>query len=290
MLPSYRQVLQQAEQRLQQHSPQSNDAIHDAQHLLCAVLACSVSDLHVHQDQHITAEQQRQFYGYVARRCDGEPVAYILQRWSFWAHDLKVTEATLIPRADTECLVEAVLNILPSSAQHVLELGTGSGAIAIALAYERPHWQVLATDVDQATLAVAQHNMQACLPEVWRRRRLHVCCADWLEGIEGDSCFDAVVSNPPYLACTDIHLQQGDLCAEPQGALVAGATGMEAFTVIAHTAPRVLKPEGWLCLEHGCDQAVALQALLKDASYTDIQTLSDLNQLPRVTIAKCAKA
>ncbi|KAA2284188.1 peptide chain release factor N(5)-glutamine methyltransferase [Arenimonas fontis] len=210
------------------------------------------------------------------RRADGEPVAQITGRRGFWSLDLVVTPDVLIPRPETELLVELALERLERTRPAtVLDLGTGTGAIALAIAAERPLADVSAVEASAAALAVARENAEeAGLP-------LRLLRGDWFEPVAGER-FDLVVSNPPYIAEDDPHLQQGDLRFEPRSALASGKDGLDAIRAIVAAAPQHLKPGGWLLLEHGHDQGAAVRGLLLAAGFVRVGTERDLEQRERV--------
>ncbi len=250
----------------------------DAEWLLMHVLGVERAWLFAHATDRMDAAKTAQFQALVERRAAGEPVAYLTGRRGFWSLDLEVTPATLIPRPETEELVEQALSRLPvDSACTVADLGTGSGAIALAVADERPRARVLATDASVAALAVARANAR-------RLGLSHVEFAqgDWLAPLAGRR-FDVIVSNPPYIEADDPHLGQGDLRHEPATALVSGADGLDAIRVIVRCARDHLEPGGWLLLEHGWNQGEAVRALLREASYAEIFTATDLENRDRVT-------
>lgn len=217
----------------------------------------------------------------IARRVAGEPVAYILGAKEFYGRTFKVTPDVLIPRPETELLVEAALERLPKDRPaRVLDLGTGSGCIAISIALARPDCKVYGVDVDKPALAVAQDNARTL-----GVRGVDWLQSDWCEGL-GTRKFDMIVSNPPYIAEQDIHLQQGDLRFEPDQALASGPDGLDAVRAIVAQASFRLFPLGWLLLEHGFDQSQACQAELQRAGFTGIETLSDLAWLGRVSLGQ----
>ncbi len=257
------------------------DARHDAERLLLHALGRDRAWLFAHGTEPVSEAVRETFLALLARRLAGEPLAYILGRRGFWTLDLEVTPQTLIPRPETELLVELALARLPADRPaRVADLGTGSGAIALAIASERPLAAVVATDVDKATLAVAVRNAQAhALDNVWFRR------GDWCQALGGER-FDLLASNPPYIAEGDPHLAQGDLPHEPARALSSGADGLDAIRAIAAAAPRHLVPGGWLLLEHGRDQGAAVRALLAAAGLVEVETARDLEQRDRVTLGR----
>lgn len=269
-MPDIRSLLAAATARLGERA--------DAELLLLHVLRQPRSWLFAHADDVPRMDVQTAFSALLERRAAGEPVAYLTGRRGFWSLDLEVTPATLIPRPETELLVELALQRLPPDAAcRVADLGTGSGAIALAIASERPHAHVVATDASAEALAVAQRNAQR--HAIGNVAFVH---GDWLAPLAGQR-FDLIVSNPPYVEAADPHLAQGDLRFEPAAALVSGADGLDAIRRIVRDARTHLEPGGWLLFEHGWNQGVAVRALLADAGYTGIFTAQDLEQRDRVS-------
>ena len=220
-----------------------------------------------HDRDELDPPTQRRFMQLCERRAGGEPLAYIVGRREFFGLDLMVDERVLVPRPDTETLVEWALELLrPCTAPRVVDLGTGSGAIALAIKANRPDARVLATDASAAALEVATANANALALDVEFRRH------DWLAGLAGR--FDLVASNPPYIAVGDPHLPA--LAHEPCGALVAGADGLDDLRRIIAQAPSALAPGGWLILEHGYDQAAGVRALLEQAGFRHVASRPDL--------------
>lgn len=214
------------------------------------------AQLITHADRLLTPEQETRLRALIERRVRGEPVAYLTGRREFWSLELAVTPAVLIPRPETELLVEQALARIPADAESTIaDLGTGSGAIALAIARERPRCRVIATDASPAALDVARENA----------RRLGIGnvefhSGEWFTPLAGLR-FHLIVSNPPYVAEGDPHLDQGDLRFEPRAALVAGADGLDAIRRLIHEAPAYLRPGGWLLLEHGAEQGPAVEQL-----------------------------
>lgn len=255
----------------------------DAELLLGHVLGRSRASLRAHGEQPLTAPQAARLESLLARRLAGEPVAYLVGRRGFWTLDLEVDPAVLVPRPETELLVETALARLRSlPAPAILDLGTGSGAIALALAAELPAAEIVAVDASPAALAVARHNAKAL-----RLDRVAFLLGRWFEPV-GSRRFDAIVANPPYLAADDPHLAALD--REPPDALVAGLTGLEALEAIVAGASSHLQPGGLLLLEHGCEQGAAVRALCLGAGFDSVETLRDLAGLERVTRARHAAA
>lgn len=258
----------------------------DAELLLAHVLGRSRSWLYAHGDDELDDEAVARFATLLARRREGEPVAYLVGQRGFWRFDLRVTPATLIPRPETELLVELALQRLPpmpasaQSAPAIADLGTGSGAIALALAQERPWARVVATDASAAALEVAESNARAL-----DLQNLVFRHGDWLAPLAG-ARFDLIVSNPPYIADADVHLGQGDLRFEPRSALASGHDGLDAIRTIVRDAPAHLAEGGWLLLEHGWEQGAAVRALLRYAGLVDVGTVRDLEQRDRVSFGR----
>jgi len=253
----------------------------DASHLLLHVLQRSPTWLLAHGDAVVSPAEAARFAGLVERRAAGEPVAYLTGSRGFWTLDLAVTPATLVPRPETELLVELALERIPLDAEpRVADLGTGSGAIALAIAKERPRARVLATDASAEALEVARMNAQRN-----RIGNVEFRHGDWLSPLDGET-FDLIASNPPYIALGDPHLEEGDLRFEPPSALSSGADGFDAIRAIVRDAPAHLREDGWLLLEHGWEQGEAVRALLRDAGFVDIATERDLEQRDRVTLGR----
>ena len=253
----------------------------EASILLAHALSKPAAWLYAHGDDLVAREDAARFEALVQRREAGEPVAYLTGRRGFWTLDLAVTPDTLIPRPETERLVELALERLPvEGAPRVLDLGTGSGAIALALAGERPRASVLATDRSAAALAVARANARGN-----GIANVEFVEGDWYGPVFGWR-FDLVVSNPPYIAEGDGHLGRGDLRYEPETALSSGSDGLDALRIIAAGAPAHLEPGGWLLVEHGLGQGAAVRALFGAAGLVDVRTACDLENRDRVTLGR----
>lgn len=253
----------------------------DSRVLLCHLLECPSSYLHAWFDKLLTDDQQKQWITLIQQRQQGQPVAYLTGQRGFWTLDLKVTSHTLIPRPDTELLVSLALAKL-KPAMRVVDLGTGSGAIALSLAIEQPAAQIVAMDFSMAALRVAQENAvhhQLSNVSFWQ--------GSWLTAI-ADLSLDMVVSNPPYIKSDDIHLSQGDVRFEPLSALASGQDGLDDIRVIVQQARRCLKPQGWLMIEHGYDQAERVQQLFIDAGFNHVASHQDFGGNDRVTIGVLA--
>ncbi|AKV10713.1 MULTISPECIES: peptide chain release factor N(5)-glutamine methyltransferase [Pseudomonas] len=260
--------------------PDSPTARLDAELLLAAALGKSRSFLHTWPERIVPSDAALKFAEYLQRRRGGEPVAYILGQQGFWKLDLEVAPHTLIPRPDTELLVEAALELLSAAPAKVLDLGTGSGAIALALASERPAWSVTAVDRVLEAVALAERN----------RQRLHlnnatVLNSHWFGALEGQR-FQLIISNPPYIASTDPHLVEGDVRFEPASALVAGIDGLDDLRLIVAQAPDHLDAGGWLMLEHGYDQAEAVRDLLQTRGFEEVHSRTDLGGHQRISLGR----
>ena len=255
----------------------------EAELLLMHVLGCSHGWLYAHGSDALPPAAGGRFEELVRRRVAGEPVAYLTGRRGFWTLDLQVGPQTLIPRPETELLVELALERLPAGAPcRVADLGTGSGAIALAIASERPAARVVATDASLAALEVARANAAAL-----GLSRVEFRGGDWFAPLAGE-CFDLVASNPPYIAAGDPHLARGDLRHEPASALAAGPDGLDDLRALVAAAPAHLHPGGWLLLEHGHDQGPAVRALLRQAGFGEVATAVDLEGRDRVSLGRAA--
>lgn len=251
----------------------------DVELLLCHVLECSRTFLFTRREHSLSEAQQLQFEQLLQRRLQGEPIAHLTGIRGFWNLDLEVNATTLIPRPDTECLVEKALELIPPSAARVLDLGTGTGAIALALASECPAWSLVAVDRVADAVALAERNRQrAGLSNV------RVLQGSWFEPVDG--VFDLIVSNPPYIDPQDPHLEQGDVRFEPLSALVAEEHGLADIRYIATEARAFLADGGTLLFEHGYDQAEAVRQLLADLHYKGIESAQDYGGNDRITWAR----
>jgi release factor glutamine methyltransferase len=251
----------------------------DAELLLAHVLGKSRSWLFAHGDDVIDTHAADRFEEQLLRCEQGEPLAYITGRRGFWTFELAVTPDTLVPRPETELLVELALQRLPAERPlRIADLGTGSGAIALALAHERPLAQVVATDASEEALAVARGNAREL-----RLGNIEFRQGDWHAPLAGER-FDLIASNPPYIAAGDPHLQ--DLRFEPDAALASGPDGLDAIRAIVRDASLHLVPGGWLLLEHGFDQGAAVRSLLQDAGMCDVATERDMEGRDRVTLGR----
>jgi release factor glutamine methyltransferase len=252
----------------------------EAEILLAYVLDSPRSFLYANPELGLPYRRVHAFRKLIKRRLKGEPIAYITGTREFWSLKLRITRDVLIPRHETELLVETALEKIPYyGTLRIADLGTGSGAIALALASERPSVEVTATDISQAAIELARENAGDL-----NLGNVRFQTGSWCEPLEGS--FNVIVSNPPYIAADDPHLKQGDCRFEPGQALTPGEDSLCAFRIITEQASSRLAENGWLIFEHGLDQGPDIQEILSAAGYADIETLSDLSGHPRVTLGR----
>ena len=255
----------------------------EAQLLLQHALNVNRAWLIAHEHENLPPSIHAAYRAMLERRLNSEPIAYILGYREFYGLNLKVTADTLIPRPDTETLVEAALaKTSYQEKSQILDLGTGTGAIALAIAKHRPQAHITAVDTSENALKISQENAQ----------NLHISnvqfmLSNWFDALKNQR-FDVIVSNPPYIEANDMHLMQGDLRFEPISALASGEDGLDAIRAIISQAPQHLNPHGWLMLEHGYNQASKVAALLEQAGFSDISNAKDLSGIDRVTIGRLA--
>lgn len=250
----------------------------EAAWLLEHLLAVSALELKLRLEQELTELQQQAYLAGLARISQGEPLAYVIGSQPFWTLDLKVTHDTLVPRPDTEILVETVLNLALARDINMVDLGTGTGAIALALASERPQWSVTATDIYLPTLDVAQENaVRHGLTQV------KFACGAWFDALDAQK-FDLIVSNPPYIDPDDVHMQK--LKSEPERALVADQHGLADIETIISQGKSWLKAKGWIVLEHGYDQGQAVREIFEQFGFSEIETIKDYGGNDRATLAQ----
>jgi release factor glutamine methyltransferase len=253
----------------------------DAEVLLAHALHKPRSYLRAFAEAEVETETEQAFALLVARRAAGEPVAHLTGEREFWSLPIQVSADTLIPRPDTELLVEQALEHIPADADwHIADLGTGSGAIALAIASERPRCHIIACDLSTAALAVAQANAQK-----FGLNNVEFRHSDWCSALAEDEQFEMIVSNPPYIRAADPHLEQGDVRFESRLALVAGEDGLDAIRQILEQARQHLVSGGWLLIEHGYDQGLQLRELFAAAGYEGVKTLQDSGQNDRLSLA-----
>ena len=268
------QVLQSAVQR----NHLSDTATVDCELLLCHVLDVDRSYLKTWPDRELSSAVEEQFEQLLERRIEGEPVAYLIGTQGFWTLDLKVSPDTLIPRPETELLVETALDLdLPRQAK-ALDLGTGTGAIALALASERSQWQISAVDLMPKAVQLASANCQR-----YEFENVEIFQSSWFAEIPAQR-FDLIVSNPPYIEDGDRHLTQGDVRFEPASALVSGSDGLDDLRLLIAESVNYLADRGWLMVEHGYQQGPAVRELFRQAGFSAVETRADLNGLERITL------
>ncbi len=236
-----------------------------------------------HSDHQLKANEAEKLRALIQRRIAGEPIAYIVGEREFYGLSFQVSPQVLIPRPETELLVEIALERIPANGS-VVDLGTGSGAIAVSLAYERPDISVTATDVSEGALAMARGNAGRILG---KRTQPRFLAGDWYAALDNPVRYDVIVSNPPYIHRDDNHLSQGDLRFEPQNALTDFADGLSAYATIINGAHQFLKPNGWLLMEHGYNQAKNVQDMLGKKGFASIMTWNDFAGIARVTGGVC---
>lgn len=273
----YQQWLSQAAARFNQ----SDSPKRDAEILLSFVTGRARTYLLAFGETPLTAEQLAALEPLAARREQGEPVAYLVGEREFWSLPLSVSSATLIPRPDTECLVEQALAYLPATPCRILDLGTGTGAIALALASERPDCTVIGVDIKADAVALACHNAQKLAIN-----NVDFLQSSWFDSVSGR--FMLIVSNPPYIDANDPHLNEGDVRYEPHSALVAEAEGIADLAEIIRQSPAYLEVGGWLMLEHGWQQATVVQKLLNKRGFSAVMTYKDYGNNDRVTLGQWA--
>jgi len=274
-MPTRAQALTWARQQLEA----GESPVLDSDIILGHVLGCNSASLYAWPEKPLEADQWQGFQAAIARRHTGEPVAYIVGEQGFWNLNLQTHPSTLIPRPETELLVELVLAKALPDHTHLLDLGTGTGAIALALAGENASWQVLGVEFNADAVQLAKSNAQ--LNNITNARFQQ---GDWAQDI-GDG-WHCIVSNPPYIDPQDPHLQQGDVRFEPLSALVADDSGLADIRVIAQQAIQRLNSDGWLLLEHGCDQGQAVRDILLASGFDQVQTELDYGQRERVTLGR----
>lgn len=258
----------------------SDSALLDTELLLSHALDVSRTYLKTWPDRQPDTNQVTAFSALFQRRLRGEPIAYILGHQGFWSLDLKVSEHTLIPRPETELLVETALELQLPPHSSVLDLGTGTGAIALALACERNDWNITAVDFQPQAVALAEENRAA-----HKLNNVQIVQSNWFAALPAVK-FDLIVSNPPYIENNDPHLSQGDVRFEPASALVSGAEGLDDLILLISQSVVFLKPNGWLLVEHGYDQGPGVRALFTEAGFSAIETRNDYNQMDRITFGQ----
>ncbi len=253
----------------------------DAEILLCSVLNCERPYVYAHPEQELSNKEIGSFNKLIPLRAEGQPVAHLINHKEFWSLSLHITKDTLIPRPETEFLVEKVLNIIPSDLnKKILDMGTGSGAIAIAIASERPLANLTATDNSDAAIKVAKQNA-----DTHKIENIKFIKADWFEN-ENIKTYDLIVSNPPYIENNDPHLKQGDVRYEPISALASGKDGLDDLRIIIRESKNHLSQQGWLLVEHGYNQGEAVKQLFIENGYVSLSTLKDYSGNDRISIGQ----
>jgi release factor glutamine methyltransferase len=262
-------------------------AISDSPQLDCELLLCYTLDvertwLRTWPEKEISQPLEAKFRALLEQRVEGQPIAYLIGSRGFWSMDLQVSKDTLIPRPETELLVELALGLQLPKNSDGLDLGTGTGAIALALASERPDMNFVAVDSQSGAVSLANKNCQAL-----GLANVEIFQSDWFDSVQlTEDQFDLIVSNPPYISATDPHLQQGDVRFEPNTVLVSGIDGLDDLKKIIAKSPFYLKPNGWLLLEHGFDQGSAVARLMSEAGFQKVVTHQDYNLIDRVTLGQ----
>jgi release factor glutamine methyltransferase len=256
----------------------------DCELLLCYVLDVDRTWLRTWPEKEVSKSLEAKFCALLEQRVQGQPIAYLVGSRGFWSIDLQVSEDTLIPRPETELLVELALGLKLPKNSHGLDLGTGTGAVVLALASERLDMNFTAVDSQMGAVSLANKNCQNL-----GLANVAIFQSDWFNSVQlTDNYFDLIVSNPPYISANDPHLQQGDVRYEPNTALVSGVDGLDDLKKIIARSPCYLKPDGWLLLEHGFDQGPAIVRLMNNAGFQKVVTHKDYNQVDRVTLGQWA--
>lgn len=267
--------------RARQQLDSSDSTRLDAEILLCSVLKCDRTSLYAYPEREISSSDTESFNKLIALRAEGHPVAYLTKQKEFWSLLLFVNQETLIPRPETELLVETSLKFIPTnSAKEILDLGTGSGAIAIAIASERPLANITATDINDSALKIAKLNADS-----HQIKNILFNKANWFD-IANFNTYDLIVSNPPYISNDDPHLKQGDVQFEPISALASGEDGLDDLRTIIHESFKYLNTHGWLLVEHGYNQGKEVRQLFIDNGFTSTSTIKDYSGLERVSIGQ----
>ncbi|PHM65771.1 putative methyltransferase [Xenorhabdus stockiae] len=289
---NYQHWLQYAAAQLSDNLPAGSSPKREAEILLGHVTGRSRTYLIAFSETSISGEESLQLDGLLARRLKGEPIAYIVGEKEFWSLPLAVSPATLIPRPDTECLVEKALELLPETPAQILDLGTGTGAIALALATERRNCHVTGVDINPEAVILAKNNVEKInIGKVNGQEAIHnvnFLQSEWFSAV-GDRQFDMIVSNPPYIDENDPHLKEGDVRFEPATALIAAQNGLADLQAIVEQARHFLLPNGWLLLEHGWKQGAVVRNLFLEKGYHQIATFQDYGGNERITVGRWNK-
>lgn len=259
----------------------SQSSVLDAEMLLCHVLDCNRECLYRDANQSISSDHWLQYQALIKRREQGEPIAYIIGKKDFWTFSLLVDANVFIPRPETELLVESALLYINEEEADIIDMGTGSGALAMAIAKERPTVQVYASDESQEALAIAKRNAYH-----YQLRNIKFYHGDWYQALPHYQKFNMIISNPPYIAPDDPNIESYVKEYEPNDALFAENNGLEALKILIHGAPIYLKSKGYVLVEHGFNQKEAVVKYFKEAGFENIETILDLNGLSRVTLGR----
>lgn len=269
------------------HQLDASDAINsdspklDTEILLCSVLKCERTHLYTYPEKELSNDELESFNKLITLRSEGHPVAHLTNQKEFWSLSFHVTQDTLIPRPETELLVETALNKLPIDSEiNILDLGTGSGAIAIAIASERPLAKITATDISDAALKVAKLNA-----ETHQINNIEFKKTSWFDK-EENHCYDIIVSNPPYINNDDAHLTQGDVRFEPLSALSSGIDGLDDLRIIIHDSKKYLTNQAWLLVEHGYNQGEQVRDLFIENAFTSVSTIKDYANNDRISLGQ----
>ena len=269
------ELLQKAEQSINC----SDSARLDAEILFCDVMQFNRSRIYSHPEQIVPDDKSALFQSLIAQRQQGHPIAHLTGKKEFWSLQLAINEDTLIPRPETELLVETALQLVPDDTTfNILDLGTGSGAIAIAIASERPNCKIVATDINTNALTIAKKNA-----ETHQLKNIQFYLSNWYQNIPSQE-FDLIVSNPPYIKEDDEHLSQGDIRFEPELALVAGTDGMQAINIILENAKQYLASDAYLLIEHGYDQRSLVEEAFLKHDFKQLKSFQDLSGQDRTTM------
>ncbi|HIF51852.1 MAG TPA: peptide chain release factor N(5)-glutamine methyltransferase [Thiotrichaceae bacterium] len=273
-------ALKHARQRLIASDNTDSDSVRlDTEILLCSVLKCERTHLYSYPEQILSNDESESFNALVDKRSQGHPIAHLTKQKEFWSLSFHVTKDTLIPRPETELLVEIALERIPiNSTKHILDLGTGSGAIAIAIASERSLAMVTATDASDKALNIAKHN--ADLNNI---DNINFIESNWFVGLNSNA-YDLIISNPPYISNDDKHLKQGDVRFEPLSALASGKDGLDDLRTIIHQSTNHLEKQAWLLVEHGYNQGAQVRQLFTENNFTSVTTIKDYSDNDRVSI------
>jgi release factor glutamine methyltransferase len=278
------EALKHAQQQLDASDSVKSDSIRlDTEILLSSILKCERTHLYTYPEQVLSSNEIESFNRLIDLRSEGQPVAHLINQKEFWSLTFHITKDTLIPRPETEMLVETALKLIPTdSTNNILDLGTGSGAIAIAIASERPLTNITATDASDEALSIAKSNANSN-----NIKNIEFIKANWFKfDTENNQAFDLIISNPPYISNDDPHLKQGDVRFEPHTALASGEDGLDDLRIIIRESANNLTKEGWLLVEHGYNQGEPVRNLFIENGFTSTSTIKDYSDNERVSIGQ----